>query len=117
MIIEIPDYDTPMNRRRQMIYEPIMYALKLHGNNIKKAAEWLGFSGRAIRNRIHEHDDLKHLIREKKQHEVCNVSALEKQRNKVIGEFLKSFDCGQMTDKQIRERLESIKKVFSEDDN
>ena len=114
MIIEIPDYDSPKNRRRQMIYEPIIYALKLHKNNIKKAAQWLGFSGRAIRNRMHDHDDLKKLIREKRPHQVCNVNALEKQRNKVIGDFLKSFDCSQMTDKQIRERLEGIRKVFSE---
>lgn len=118
MIISIPDNLDPEEKRKRLAYDPIFYALKIHKNNIKKAADFLGFSGRAIRNRMRVHPELKDLIRPKINQplkEELKINALIKKRDEMIKKFLSSFDCNRMSKKEIAEKIEIIKKTYSED--
>lgn len=121
MIIRIPDSLDGKDRKRLILYYPILYSMLINHNRITKSAEWLGVTRRGLFDIIRKHHDLRSFLNQRAnpdngllppENTPCEAAPLQSVFNNHLARTQQSFWWNNATVEDKISCIERLKKLY-----
>lgn len=121
MIIKIPDTLDGIERKRLLLYYPILYSMLIHQNRITRAAEWLGITRRSLFDIIRRHPELRSFLNKRidpdngllPEDKHCEKHPLDKIFDNHLSRTQQSFWWNNCSTEDKMKFIERLKKLYA----